>query len=151
MNREFTTENPNQVWVSDITYITTKEGWVYLTIILDLWNRKIIGWALSKTMYAKDTVVPAWKMANDNRTIDAPLIFHSDRGIQYACEEFANYLGRKELVTRRMSRKGDCWDNTVAESFFKSLKTELIYHQDYSTRKQAELAVLAIKSYRFFL
>ena len=129
MNREFTTENPNQVWVSDITYITTKEGWVYLTIILDLWDRKIIGWALSKTMYAKDTVVPAWKMANDNRTIDAPLIFHSDRGIQYACKEFVNYLGRNELVTRSMSRKGDCWDNAVAESFFKSLKTELIYHQ----------------------
>ena len=151
MNREFTTENPNQVWVSDITYITTKEGWVYLTIILDLWDRKIIGWALSKTMYAKDTVVPAWKMANDNRTIDAPLIFHSDRGIQYACKEFVNYLGRNELVTRSMSRKGDCWDNAVAESFFKSLKTELIYHQDYSTRKRAELAVLSIKGYCFFL
>ena len=141
LNRDFTTEKPNQVWVSDITYIATKEGWLYLTVILDLWDRKIIGWALSKTMYAKDTVVPAWKMANDNRKIDAPLIFHSDRGIQYACKEFVNYLGRNELVTRSMSRKGDCWDNAVAESFFKALKTELVYHQDYNTRKQAELAV----------
>jgi len=141
LNREFTTEKPNQVWVSDITYIATKEGWLYLTIILDLWDRKIIGWALSKTMYAKDTVVPAWKMANNNRKIDASLIFHSDRGIQYACKEFANYLGRNELVTRSMSRKGDCWDNAVAESFFKTLKTELVYHQDYNTRKQAELEV----------
>jgi putative transposase len=141
LNRDFTTEKPNQAWVSDITYIATKEGWVYLTIILDLWDRKIIGWALSKTMYAKDTVVSAWKMANDNRKIDAPLIFHSDRGIQYACKEFSNHLDRNELVTRSMSRKGDCWDNAVAESFFKTLKTELVYHQDYKTRKQAELAV----------
>jgi len=141
LNQEFTTEKPNQVWVSDITYIATKEGWLYLTIILDLWDRKIIGWVLSKTMYAKDTVVPAWKMANNNRKIDASLIFHSDRGIQYACKEFANYLGRNELVTRSMSRKGDCWDNAVAESFFKTLKTELVYHQDYNTRKQAELEV----------
>lgn len=141
LNRDFTTEDPNQVWVSDITYIATREGWLYLTVILDLWDRKIIGWALSKTMYAKDTVVPAWKMANANRKIDAPIIFHSDRGIQYACKEFANYLGRNELVTRSMSRKGDCWDNAVAESFFKTLKTELVYHQDYKTREQAELAV----------
>ena len=80
-------------------------------------------------------------MANDNRKINDPLIFHSDRGIQYACKEFTNYLGRDELVTRSMSRKGDCWDNAVAESFFKTLKTELVYHQDYETRKQAELAV----------
>ena len=81
LNREFTTENPNEVWMSDITYIATKEGWLYLTVILDLWDRKIIGWALSKTMYAKDTVVPAWKMANNNRKIDTTLIFHSDRAL----------------------------------------------------------------------
>jgi putative transposase len=141
LNREFTTKNPSEAWVSDITYIATKEGWLYLTVILDLWDRKIIGWALSKTMYAKDTVIPAWKMANDNRKINTPLIFHSDRGIQYACKEFTNYLGRDELVTRSMSRKGNCWDNAVAESFFKTLKTELVYHQDYETRKEAELAV----------
>lgn len=141
LNREFTTENPNEVWVSDITYIATKEGWLYLTMVLDLWDRKIIGWALSKTMYAKDTVIPAWKMANDNRKITAPLIFHSDRGIQYACKEFTNHLKQNELVTRSMSRKGNCWDNAVAESFFKTLKTELVYHQDYRTRKQAELEV----------
>ena len=137
LNREFTTKNPSEASVSDITYIATKEGWLYLTVILDLWDRKIIGWALSKTMYAKDTVIPAWKMANDNRKINAPLIFHSDRGIQYACKEFTNYLGRDELVTRSMSRKEEKalllkdWDNAVAESFFKTLKTELVYHQDY--------------------
>ena len=141
LNRDFTTGNPNEAWVSDITYIATKEGWLYLTIVLDLWDRKIIGWALSMTMHAKDTVIPAWKMANDNRKIDTPLIFHSDRGIQYACKEFVNHLDRNKLVTRSMSRKGDCWDNAVAESFFKTLKTELVYHHDYKTRKQAELAV----------
>ena len=92
-------------------------------------------------MYAKDTVVPAWKMANDNRKINTALNFHADRGIQYACKEFANYLDRNELVTRSMGRKGDCWDNALAESFFKTLKTELVYHQDYKTREQAELAV----------
>ena len=79
-------------------------------------------------MYAKDTVVLAWKMANDNRKINVPLIFDSDRGIQYACKEFVNHLNRNELVTRSMSRKGDCWDNAVAESFFKSLKTECVYY-----------------------
>jgi putative transposase len=84
LNRQFTTEHPNEVWVSDITYIATKEGWLYLTIILDLWDRKIIGWALSNTMYTKDTLIPAWKIANDNRRIDTPILFHSDRGIQYA-------------------------------------------------------------------
>ena len=141
LNRQFKTNHPNEVWVSDITYIATKEGWLYLIMILDLWDRKIVGWSLSKTMFAKDTVVPAWKMACNNREITQSLIFHSDRGIQYACKEFVNHLDRNELVTRSMSRKGDCWDNAVAESFFKSLKTELIYHDKYQTRKQAELAV----------
>ena len=93
-------------------------------------------------------------MANDNCKINSPLIFHSDRGIQYACKEFVNHLDRNELVTRSMSRKEEKalllkdWDNAVAESFFKTLKIELVYHQDYNTREQAELA---IKSYHFFL
>ncbi|MFT6245619.1 MAG: transposase InsO family protein [Salibacteraceae bacterium] len=91
---------------------------------MDLRYRKIIGWSLSRTIYTKDTVIPAWKMANDNREINTPLTFHSDREIQYACKEFANYLDRNELVTRTMSRKGDCCDNTVAESFFKTFNAE---------------------------
>ena len=89
-------------------HISQQEGWLYLTLVLDLWDRKIIGWALSKTTYTKDTVIPAWKMASDNRKINTQLIFHSDRGIQYACKEFANHLERNELVTRSMSIKGDC-------------------------------------------
>jgi putative transposase len=141
LNREFVTQRPNEAWVSDITYISTAEGWLYLTVIIDLWDRKVIGWALSRTMYAKDTVIPAWKMAKGNREINTQVLFHSDRGIQYACKEFVNHLERESLVTRSMSRKGNCWDNAVAESFFKTLKTELVYHQEYKTRKQAELAV----------
>ena len=141
LNRDFNRNQISEAWVSDITYIATKEGWLYLTIILDLYDRKIIGWSLSKTLQTKDTVIPAWKMANINREINTQLIFHSDRGIQYACKEFVNHLERTKLVTRSMSRKGNCWDNAVAESFFKSLKTELVYHQEYNTRKQAELAI----------
>ena len=113
-------------------------------------SRKIVGYDLSDSLELKGCVRALNKALYQAKTIKG-LIHHSDRGIQYACKEFANYLGRNELVTRSISRKGDCWDNAVAESFFKSLKTELIYHQDYSTRKQAELAVLAIQSYRFFL
>ena len=95
-------------WVSDITYIKTTQGWLYLTIILDLADRKIVGWSLSSTMKAIDTVIPAWNMAKKNRNISTELIFHSDRGIQYACNEFKNLLNKNPLVTRSMSRKGDC-------------------------------------------
>ena len=98
-------------------------------------------------MYAKDTVIPAWKMANDNRKINTPLIFHSDRAIQYACKEFTNYLGRDELVTRSMSRKEEKalllkdWDNAVAESFFKSLKTEWVYKNHYDVYSDTEISI----------
>jgi putative transposase len=141
LNREFNPSRPNQSWVSDLTYIWTNEGWLYLTIILDLWDRKVVGWSLSKTMYTKDTTIPAWKMAVTNRTIHQPIIFHSDRGVQYASKEFTNHLNSNKHVIRSMSRKGNCWDNAVAESFFKSLKTELVYHQNYRTRREAELNI----------
>jgi putative transposase len=141
LNRDFNPARPNQSWVSDLTYIWTNEGWLYLTIILDLWDRKIVGWSLSKTMYTKDTTIPAWKMAVANRTIDQSIIFHSDRGVQYASKEFTNHLNNNKQVIRSMSRKGNCWDNAVAESFFKSLKTELVYHQNYHTRREAELNI----------
>lgn len=139
--QNFTVSRKNEVWVSDITYIKTNQGWLYLTVIIDLWDRAVVGWSLSKTMYAKDTVIAAWKMANINRKITEPLLFHSDRGIQYACKEFTNYLKANPLVTQSMSRKGNCWDNAVAESFFKTIKTELIYHHKYKTRMEAELQI----------
>jgi transposase InsO family protein len=143
LNRAFSVKEKNEVWVSDLTYISTREGWLYLTTVIDLLDRKVIGWALSHTMYTKETSVAAFKMALINRPIqaDKELIFHSDRGIQYACEEFTSEIGKHKNIVRSMSRKGNCWDNAVAESFFKTIKTELIYHQKYETRKQAELSI----------
>jgi len=143
LNREFITGSPNQVWVSDITYLRSKEGWSYLTTIIDLYDRKVIGWSLSSRMHATQTVIPAFKMAKINRPINnqQSLIFHSDRGVQYACDAFRNELKKSKNIIQSMSRKGNCWDNAVAESFFKTLKTELIYHNKYHTRKQLELSV----------
>ncbi len=140
LDRNFTMDREGKAWVSDITYIATKEGWLYLTIVLDLYDRKAIGWALSSRMFANETVIPAFKMAKLNRPIVDNLIFHSDRGVQYACNEFKKQL-ESPLITQSMSRKGNCWDNAVAESFFKSLKKECIYRNNYLTRKEAELSV----------
>jgi len=141
LNRDFNVIRPCQVWVSDITYIKTSQGWLYLTVIIDLFDRKVIGWSFSRSLKAAYTTIPAWKMAIRNRMITKKLIFHSDRGIQYACYEFANLLSSYKLVERSMSRKGDCWDNAVAESFFKTLKVEHVYHHSYKTIKEAELSV----------
>ena len=143
LNREFTVGRENQAWVSDITYVRTGQGWLYLTSVIDLFDRKVIGWALNATMSAKDTSIKAFKMALINRPIknNQSLIFHSDRGIQYACEEFICELNKHKSITRSMSRKGNCWDNAVAESFFKTLKVELIYQNRYQTRQEAELSI----------
>lgn len=141
LKRNFNPKKMNQAWVSDITYIRTSQGWLYLTIILDLYDRQVIGWSLSKTMHTYVTIIPAWKMAVSKRSITSELIFHSDRGIQYACSEFRNLIKSNKLVVQSMSRKANCWDNAVAESFFKTLKAECIYHQNYRTIKEAELAV----------
>ncbi len=137
LKRNFKTQAQGKVWVSDITYIHTKQGWLYLTIIMDLYDRKIIGWALSDNMTTKDTVVAAWRMAVINRPINNHIIFHSDRGIQYASHEFRSLLVGK-IITQSMSRKGNCWDNAVAESFFKILKSELIFHRYYSNHWYAK-------------
>ena len=140
LQQDFTAERMAQKWVSDLTYIKTDEGWLYLTIVMDLADRKVIGWALSETMKAIETTVAAFKMAVNNRPVVEPLLFHSDRGIQYACSEFTGQL-KKWPVTQSMSRKGNCWDNAVAESFFKTMKTEMIYHQKFQTKAAAKLAV----------
>lgn len=143
LNREFTVNNQNIVWVSDITYIRTKQGWLYLTTVIDLFDRKVIGWSLSHTMKAKDTSIKAFKMAVINRPINLNqlLIFHSDRGIQYACKEFVLELKKHKSIVKSMSRKGNCWDNAVAESFFKTLKVELVYQNKYQTKQEAELSI----------
>ncbi len=140
LNRDFSADRIGQKWVSDLTYIQTDEGWLYLTTVIDLADRKVIGWATSETMNAGQTSVAAWQMAIKNRTVTNKLIFHSDRGIQYACEEFRNQL-KGFPVSQSMSRKGNCWDNAVAESFFKSIKTEMVYQMCFKTRAQAKLAI----------
>lgn len=137
LKRNFKPQVIGQTWVSDITYIHTKQGWLYLTIIMDLYDRKIVGWALSDNMTTKDTVIAAWRMAIVNRPINRPLIFHSDRGVQYASSEFRKALEGR-FITQSMSRKGNCWDNAVAENFFKILKSELIYHRYYLNRWYAK-------------
>lgn len=144
LNQCFDVYRKNQVWVSDITYIKTKQGWIYLTVIIDLYNRKVVGWALSDNLTTDDTIVKAWKMATKNTFLTTPLIFHSDRGIQYASERFTTIIkSYRGLVQQSMSRKGNCWDNAVAESFFKSLKTEWVYKHDYKLRSQAELSIFS--------
>ncbi|HOF22038.1 MAG TPA: DDE-type integrase/transposase/recombinase [Bacteroidales bacterium] len=100
--------------MSDLTYIKTFQGWLYLTAIIDLYDRKVIGWSYSRSLKAAHTTIPAWKMAVRNRIITDKLIFHSDRGIQYACNEFTNLLSSYKNVERSMSRKGDCWDNAAS-------------------------------------
>lgn len=141
LKRNFKVDQIGKVWVSDITYVWTAEGWLYLTIIMDLCDRRIIGWSLSHSLKADQTVLPAWKMAVINRPIAANLIFHSDRGIQYACNLFVHAMETHPKVSRSMSRKGDCWDNAVAESFFKLIKSELIYHRKFNSRKEAKVVI----------
>jgi len=141
LDQEFKATRPGEIWVSDITYVRTKNGWLYLTVIIDLNDRKVIGWSMSKGLSAAETIIPAWLMATRKRPITQNLIFHSDRGIQYACKEFVNILNANMWVTRSMSRKGNCWDNAVAESFFKTIKVEWIYSKNYINQEQAQLSI----------
>jgi transposase InsO family protein len=139
LNRAFKVDQIGKVWVSDITYIPTAQGWLYLTIIMDLADRRIIGWSISDSLKTSDTVIPAWKMAIINRPITENLVFHSDRGVQYSSNDFVILLDAHKIVDRSMSRRGNCWDNAVAESFFKTIKTELVYDHKFLTKHQAKL------------
>jgi len=141
LNQDFKVDRINKVWVSDNTYIYTNQGWLYLTVIIDLFNRKTIGWSLSKSLKAGQTIIAAWHMAVGNQSITRPLIFHSDRGVQYACNGFTNIIkSYNGMIKQSMSRKGNCWDKAV-ESFFKSLKVEWVYKHKYHLRTQAELCI----------
>src|SRR6056297_1301148 len=135
LNRKFNVTQPNKVWVSDITYISTKEGWLYLAVVIDLYSRKVVGWSINKRM-TKHLVINTLNMGIKNRKPDKELIFHSDRGSQYASHKFQMELWKNGMRSS-MSRKGDCWDNAIAKSFFSTIKTELIYHNKYKNRKQA--------------
>jgi putative transposase len=141
LDRDFTATQPGVKWVSDITYVRTQQGWLYLTVVMDLFDRKIIGWSMSKTLEANQTVIAALRMALRKRPINPnELIFHSDRGVQYACEEFRRLLQKHQII-QSMSRKGNCWDNAVAESFFKIIKSELIYQLPIQHISQAQVEI----------
>lgn len=155
LNQKFTMTQPDQGWSSDITYIPTLQGWLYLAVVLDLFSRKVIGWAFSAHLH-DDLVIQALKMAIQNRHVDLgkykyqdqdqqeqQLIHHSDRGSQYASHDFASELNRYG-IQQSMSRKGNCYDNAVVESFFATLKTEEVDRNLYQTHQQA---ITSIYSY----
>ncbi|PIQ86076.1 MAG: hypothetical protein COV74_06200 [Candidatus Omnitrophica bacterium CG11_big_fil_rev_8_21_14_0_20_45_26] len=137
--RNFTIERPNAVWVSDITYIWTFEGWLYLAAVLDLFSRGVVGLAMDKTI-AETLVLQAMKQAIFRRNPAKGLILHSDRGSQYAGNNFKALLAQNEFVGS-MSKKGDCWDNAVAESFIHTLKVELIHRMKFKTRDEAKIKI----------
>lgn len=138
--RDFTVSAPDMAYVQDITYVWTKEGWLYLAIVLDLYSRRIVGWSMGSRMKAK-LVCDALTMAIWQRQPKEGLIVHSDRGSQYASAEYRRILKANGFIGS-MSNKGDCWDNAVAESFFGSLKQERVHWRNYSTRKEAQQDIL---------
>lgn len=141
LNREFQQSSADRVWLADITYIPTGEGWLYLACVLDAYSRKIVGWSMSSRM-KQDLVLDALRMALGRRRPDeeSGLLHHSDRGSQYASSAFQQLL-KEENITCSMSRRGNCWDNAMMESFFATLKKERIYQERYATRAQARASV----------
>lgn len=140
LDRNFTADSFGAVWTSDITYVRTGEGWLYLTVILDLFNREIVGWAMSDRLKASETTLPALRAACMRYRPLPGLIFHSDRGVQYACENFRELISGNKML-QSMSGTGDCYDNAVTESFFATLKKELVYRRRYKTRWQARQSI----------
>ncbi len=136
LDRNFTSLNLGTKWVSDITYIRVNDDWNYLTTIIDLADRKVVGWALSEDMTTENTVMKAWITARKNRMINDGFIFHSDRGVQYASNKMTNLFYFNRKITQSMSRKGNCWDNAVAESFFKTIKHEWLYRFKFTSYEQ---------------
>jgi putative transposase len=142
LDRQFTTAAPNQVWLADITYVPTAEGWLYLAVVLDLFARRVVGWAMSETM-PQELTIDALTMAIAQRRPGPCLLHHSDRGSQYAAHAYRRLLEENGMRCS-MSRKGNCWDNAPMESFFGSMKTELdIDHVTFETRRQARVAIFS--------
>jgi len=139
LGQDFEVAAPNKVWVADITYIPTQQGWLYLAVCMDLYSRMIVGWSMDSRI-TKSLVVDAFNMAVENRPGARGLVHHSDRGSQYASYEFQNILQSYDMLCS-MSRKGNCYDNAVAESFFHSLKTEWVHHCRYRTRQEAKTSI----------
>ena len=143
LDRNFTVAAPNQAWVGDITYIATEEGWLFLAVVIDLFSRKVVGWSMRPDMH-RDLVIDALWMAwlGRNPGKQAGLIFHSDRGSQYASEDFAKMLEHCSIAPS-MSRKGNCWDNACSETLFGSLKVERLHGRHFQTIRQAKDEVIA--------
>jgi putative transposase len=141
INRNFTAVEPNQVWLADITYIETAEGWLYLAAVMDLFSRKIVGWAMRDHLRT-ELASTALAMAITRQRPATGLIHHSDRGVQYAAHDYRTRL-RSAGIQASMSRKADCYDNAPMESFFHTLKTELIHHRKYATRAEAQNDIFA--------
>lgn len=139
LEQQFTVAQANERWVSDITFIPTREGWLYLAVIIDLYSRAVIGWAMHKRMKT-ELVTDALRMALMRRKVRSPLLLHSDQGSQYAAADYRALLALHGIECS-MSRKGCCWDNAVAESFFHTLKTELVHHEDYRSRLEAKASI----------
>ncbi len=139
LDRSFKVDHPNRVWVTDITYVWTWEGWLYLAVVVDLFARRVVGWSVASHMRT-ELALSALKMALGNRDNFAGLMHHSDRGSQYTSSDYKELLGAHGIVCS-MSRKGDCWDNAVAESFFGTLKQELIHRRSWPTRREAAAAI----------
>lgn len=136
LDRQFQREEINQAWVADITYVPTAEGWLYLAAVLDLCSRKVVGWAAADHLRA-ELVCQALESAVQQRQPGKHLLHYSDRGVQYACDDYQAVLSRYQIEAS-MSRKGNCYDNAVMESFFGTLKTELVHHASFATRAQAQ-------------
>lgn len=141
LDRHFAAEAPDQKWTSDITYVWTGEGWLYLSVVLDLFSRKVVGWSMGDTL-ERGLVVSALEMARGARQPSAGLLVHSDRGSQYASLDYQQALEKGGMVCS-MSQRGNCWDNAPTESFFATLKKELIYRCHFTTREQARRAIFA--------
>lgn len=139
LERDFSPDQPNSTWATDITYVWTGEGWLYLAVVLDLFSRMVVGWAMSEHIDTK-LVLGALEMALEGRKPPQGLVHHSDRGSQYASAQYQQALASRGIQCS-MSRKGNCWDNAVVESFFSSLKMELVYLTDFATRRQARSAL----------
>jgi transposase InsO family protein len=140
LGRRFQPHETNRAWVSDITYISTGEGWLYLAVVLDLASRRIVGWSMSERMTAK-LVCNAMAMAFFRRKPPTGLIAHSDRGVQYASGQYRSQLEQYQMV-QSMSRKANCWDNAPMESFFKTLKVERVHRRRYQTRDNARADIV---------
>jgi putative transposase len=139
LDRQFNPSEANEVWLADITYIPTREGWLYLAAVEDLFSRMVVGWSMAESLESR-LVVDALEMAVQRRLPDAGLLAHSDRGSQYASAHYQLLLARHG-ITCSMSRRADCWDNAPMESFFASLKKELVHDADFATRAEARAAL----------